>query len=313
MGEDKITSQQVEKDNFITLCNNGYVESPKPILNPAPATGITCTDLEIVSSTEDATGRADEIILLTIFGLETDVNAFIAAVQTSGLDMKVYGEYSVYMTGSPTTSPVVAPETTLSEADMFKADDEILRAAALALCHEFELAGADGALYSDVETDLSCVTKTTIATNEEKDQFHRDVDLFTPIWVYSSTEQASEALAQQLRDLHYRTVTSLGGLDGSVGPCVCTSVAMVTVESAEYANEVAGSVVMAILALISCCIVCLCVFKRKEYYPVEETVLAVKTTDVESGAVEAKGADFVETRIYQDKWIPADMSGSTSV
>ena len=37
----------------------------------------------------------DQVLLVTIFGLETDVNAFISAVETSGLDMKIYGEFSV--------------------------------------------------------------------------------------------------------------------------------------------------------------------------------------------------------------------------
>jgi len=272
LGEDKKASQQVVKENFIALCNNNGIESPASI-------DITCTDVEIVSSTQHGT-MTDQVLIMTIFGLEIDVNAFVSAVGTSGLDMKVYGDFSVYVTATPTTSPekeIVAPETTLDAEGM---------AANIALCSEFESAGIEGVLYTNIESeDLDCATQAVIATEEEKRQFHEDVKpMDKPLWVFSSTDQASEALAQELRDLSYWTVTSLGGLDGFLGQCTCKHIAIVEVDTVNYTNEVAGAVIFAIICVLICCTICYCVKNRDEYFPVEDRPVYAdtKTKDVKS-------------------------------
>ena len=58
----------------------------------------------------------------------------------------------------------------------------------------------------------------------------------------------------------------------------------VEVDTVSYTNEVAGAVIFALAAVLVCCVICFCVAKRDEYFPVEDR-RQKKANDVELAGV----------------------------
>lgn len=300
-------------DDFLSICNSLGFESPN-------SDGVTCDSVEVVN-TITTDGLSEQRLTLTVGGLIATVDTFVNAAEADGLDIMVYGEYSIYVTDAPTGSPA---DTETEEENPVDTEPTVAppsttegQAMVTARCTDFQTAGTDDVLYTDLTdlTNYSCAQKLTIATPEERSAMLEAHGPSEALYVFGATAADSEALKASLQvsgsDVYYLTVTSLGGIDNLLSTCSCREVVELDIESADYANEVAGAVVFAILAVLCVCGFCYVIWNRKDYFPDKE-VEAFEEKDYEAvgGATEDK-ANFVENKIFDTAWVPDedDMDG----
>jgi len=182
-------------------------------------------------------------------------------------------------------------------------------AASVETCNQFQNAATKGVLYTDKpDGSIPCANELKITTVDEKKAMHEAVNPTVELWVFSDTDAASTALATELRNMKYYTVTDLGGRDLKVKDCACVSEAVIDVESADYSNQVAGAVVCAIIAVMLSCALCYCLGNNKEMYPVEGLPEHLeKADDVEEATTRDVKADAgVERKIFDSQWTPEE-------
>jgi len=299
-GEDKSVTQQLNVGNFVSLCNDAQVGFQSPT-----STGVTCDSVELVSQTDGTGNTKDEVLKLSVTGLMTVIDPFVASVGTSGLDIAVYGKYVLYTTSAPTESPGSDGSGSTGSGGFGMS----AIAAGVATCNQFQNAGTKGVLYTDKpDGAIPCAKELKITTVDEKKAMHEAVNPTVELWVFSDTDAASTALATELRNMNYYTVTDLGGRDLKVKDCACVSAAVIDVESADYSNQVAGAVVCAIIAVLLSCALCYCLGNNKEMYPVESMPQHdEKADDVEEATAKDVKADAgVDRKIFDSQWTPEE-------
>jgi len=233
---------------------------------------MTCT-VGVEESVQNEDGTYDERITLAVHGPTEVVEAFEADI-ANGFRILVYGSYSLYVAPIPTPTPTTAEPTT--PAPTTEAEAEFVSDA----CTLFQSAALDGT--SIILTNLEEIPEdmqlcATYVDTSDSESMHTAYGNFDAIKVFGATESSSAAMKQELDDLYFYHVTSLGGVDVLLAGCACSTSAQqaanYSIDDDSYDAETGLFIVFLACFLLVCALLLCCASKNG---PTEEESAAAR-------------------------------------